>query len=79
MYKNEDLKIKAAHQFNKALKVDPGNPAALKELKELDKSKSKGGFKDIKDLKDLKDFLSFDVKRLKSIFPTDIFGKKKKK
>ncbi len=79
MYKNEDLKIKAAHQFNKALKVDPGNPAALKELKELDKSKSKGGFKDIKDLKDLKNLLSFDVKGLKSIFSPDIFKKKKKK
>jgi curved DNA-binding protein CbpA len=79
MYKNADLKIKAANQFNKALKVDPGNPSALKELKELDKSKSKGGFKDIKDVKDLKDLLSFDVKGLKDKLSKDIFGKKKKK
>jgi curved DNA-binding protein CbpA len=76
MYKNADLKVKAASQFNKALKVDPGNPAALKELKSLDKSKSTGGFKDIKDVKDL---LSFNVKGLKSIFKSDVFGKKKKK
>jgi tetratricopeptide (TPR) repeat protein len=76
MYKNADLKVKAVNQFNKALKVDPGNPAALKELKELDKPKGKGGFKDIKDVKDL---LSFDVKGLKGIFKSDIFGKKKKK
>jgi curved DNA-binding protein CbpA len=79
MYKNADLKVKAANQFNKALRVDPGNPAALKELKELDKSKSKGGFKDIKDVKDLKNLLSFDVKGLKDVFKSDIFGKKKKK
>lgn len=76
LYKNADLKVKAANQFNKALRVDPGNPAALKELKDLEKSKSKGGFKDIKDLKDL---LSFDVKGLKGVFKSDIFGKKKKK
>lgn len=79
MYKNEDLKVKAANQFKKVLNIDPGNPVALKELKELDKSKSKGGFKDIKNLKDLKNLLSFDVKGLKSIFSTGIFGKKKKK
>jgi curved DNA-binding protein CbpA len=79
MYKNADLKVKAANQFKKALKVDPGNPAALKELKELDKSKSKGGLKDIKDIKDLKNLLSFDVKGLKGILSSDIFGKKKKK
>jgi curved DNA-binding protein CbpA len=79
MYKNADLKVKAANQFNKALKVDPGNPAALKELKELDKSKSKGGLKDIRDMKDLKNFLSYDVKALKEKLSTDIFGKKKKK
>lgn len=79
MYKNADLKVKAANQFNKALRVDPGNPAALKELKELDKSKLKGGFKDIKDMKDLKNLLSFDMKGLKSKLSTDIFGKKKKK
>lgn len=79
MYKNADLKVKAANQFNKALRVDPGNPAALKELKGLDKSKSKGGFKNIKDLNDLKNLLSFDVKGLKSKLSTDIFGKKKKK
>jgi len=76
MYKNADLKIKAANQFNKALRVDPGNPTALKELKALGKSKSKGGFKETKDLKDL---LSFDVKGLKGVFKSDIFGKKKKK
>jgi tetratricopeptide (TPR) repeat protein len=79
MYKNADLKVKAANQFNKALRIDPGNPAALKELKELDKSKSKGGFKDIKDVKDLKNLLSFDVKGLKDKLSTDFFGKKKKK
>ncbi len=79
MYMNAGLKIKAANQFNKALNVDPGNPVALKELKELDKSKSKGGFKDIKDIKDLKNLLSFDIKGLKGIFPSDKFGKKKKK
>jgi curved DNA-binding protein CbpA len=76
MYKNAGLKVKAANQFNKALKVDPGNPAALRELKTLDKAKEKGGFKDIKDVKDL---LSFDVKGLKGVFKSDIFGKKKKK
>ena len=76
MYKNVDLKVKATNQFNKALKVDPDNPAALKELKELEKSKPKGGFKDIKDLKDL---LSFDIKGLKGKLSADIFGKKKKK
>ncbi|MGD9346102.1 MAG: DnaJ domain-containing protein [Candidatus Aminicenantes bacterium] len=74
MYKNADLKVKAANQFNSALRVDPGNPAALKELKDMEKSKS--GFKEVKDLKDL---LSFDVKGLKSVFKSDIFGKKKKK
>jgi curved DNA-binding protein CbpA len=79
MYKNADLKVKAANQFNKALKVDPGNPAALKELKELDKSKSKVRLKDIKDIKDLKDLLSFDAKGLKGKLAADIFGKKKKK
>jgi len=79
MYKNAGLKVKAANQFNKSLKVDPGNPAALKELKEFDKSKSRGGLKDIKDMKDLKTFLSFDVKGLKDKFSSDIFGKKKKK
>jgi curved DNA-binding protein CbpA len=76
MYKNAGLKVKAASQFNKALNVDPGNPATLKELKELDKSKEKVGFKDIKDIKDL---LSFNVKGLKGVFKSDIFGKKKKK
>lgn len=76
MYKNADLKVKATNQFNKALRVDPGNPAALKELKELEKPRSKGGFKDLKDLKDL---LSFDIKGLKGRLSTDIFGKKKKK
>lgn len=79
MYKNAGLKVKAANQFNKALNVDPGNPAALKELKELDKPKEKAGFKDIKDIKDLKDLLSFDVKGLKGVFKSDVFGKKKKK
>ncbi|MGD8538002.1 MAG: DnaJ domain-containing protein [Candidatus Aminicenantes bacterium] len=73
MYKNADLKVKAANQFNKALKVDPGNPAALKELKGLEKTKSKDGRRDLKDL------LSFDGKGLKSVFKSDIFGKKKKK
>jgi len=76
MYKNADLKIKAKNQFGKALKVDPGNPQALKELKELHRSESKGGIRDIKDLKDL---LSFDVKGLKDKFAKAIFGKKKKK
>lgn len=76
MYKNAGLKVKAASQFNKALKVDPGNPGALKELRDLDKPKEKAGFKDIKDVKDL---LSFDMKGLKGIFKSDIFGKKKKK
>lgn len=76
MYKNAGLKVKAANQFNKALKVDPGNPAALRELKTLDKPKEKGGLKDIKDVKDL---LSFDVKGLKGVFKSDFFGKKKKK
>jgi curved DNA-binding protein CbpA len=79
MYKNADLKVKAANQFNKALKVDPGNPAALKELKELDKSKSKGGLKDIRDMKDLKNCLSYYVKALKEKLSTDIFWRKKKK
>jgi tetratricopeptide (TPR) repeat protein len=73
MYKNADLKVKATNQFKKALRVDPGNPAALKELEELEKPKSKGGFKDLKDL------LSFDIKGLKGMLSTDIFGKKKKK
>ncbi len=76
MYKNADLKVKATNQFNKALRIDPGNPAALKELKELEKPKSKSGFKDLKDFKDL---LSFDIKGLKRRLSTDIFGKKKKK
>jgi tetratricopeptide (TPR) repeat protein len=79
MYKNAGLKVKAANQFNKALKVDPGNPAAVKELKELDEPKSKGGLKDIKDVKDLKNLLSLDVKGLKGVLSSDIFGKKKKK
>lgn len=79
MYKNAGLKVKAANQFNKALRVDPGSPSALKELKELDKPKSKGGLKDIKDMKDLKNLFSLDVKGLKGILSSDIFGKKKKK
>jgi curved DNA-binding protein CbpA len=73
MYKNADLKIKAENQFKKALKVDPGNPQALKELKELHRFDAKGGIKDLKDL------LSFDMKGLKAKFTKDIFGKKKKK
>jgi tetratricopeptide (TPR) repeat protein len=79
MYKNAGLKVKAAKQFNKALRVDPGNPSAMKELKELDKPKSKGGLKKMKDIKDLKNLLSMDVKGLKDILSSDIFGKKKKK
>lgn len=79
MYKNAGLKVKATNQFHKALRVDPGNPVALKELKALEKPKSKAGFKDIKDVKDLKDLLSIDIKGLKGMFKTDLFGKKKKK
>jgi len=73
LYKNADLKVRAVGQFKKVLKFDPGNEAAIRELRIIEGKSAKGGLKDLKDLKDLKNLLSFGVKRLK-----DLFGKKKK-
>jgi tetratricopeptide (TPR) repeat protein len=70
LYKNADLKIKAVNQFRKALQVDPGNEAAIRELKASEAKSEKPGLKGI---------LSGDVKGLKDLFKADLFGKKKKK
>jgi curved DNA-binding protein CbpA len=52
LYKREGLMVKAKKQFRKALSIDPGHRAALKELKLEGKSEKKKG---------LKDFLSMDL------------------
>ncbi|MFC2165458.1 DnaJ domain-containing protein [Acidobacteriota bacterium] len=70
LYKNADLKIKAVNQFKKALQVDPGNEAAIRELKSAEGKGSKPG---------LKDLLSGDTKGFKDLLKSEIFGKKKKK
>lgn len=70
LYKNADLKIKAIKQFQKALQVDPGNEAVIRELKFAEGKGSRPGFKDL---------LSGDTKVLKDLLKTDFFGKKKKK
>jgi len=70
LYKNADLKIKAVNQFKKALQVDPGNEAAIRELKTVEGKTAKLGIKDL---------LSGDTKKLKDLLKSDLFGKKKKK
>jgi curved DNA-binding protein CbpA len=70
LYKNADLKIKAIKQFKKALQIDPGNEAAIRELKAAEGKSGKLG---------LKDLLSGDGKVFKDFLKSDFFGKKKKR
>jgi len=81
LYKNADLKVKSVNQFKKVLQVDPGNEAAIRELKAAEGKSAKMGLKDILhgDTKGLKDLFSGDSKGLKDLFKADLFGKKKKK
>lgn len=81
LYKNADLKVKAVNQFKKALQVDPGNEAAIRELRSAEGKSEKAGLKDLLsgDVKGLKDLLSGDGKGLKDLLKSDLFGGKKKK
>ncbi len=53
LYKNEGLLVKARKQFERALKVDPEHPIALKEMSRTEKKEKKK--------MDLKDILSMDI------------------
>jgi curved DNA-binding protein CbpA len=50
LYKKASLKVKAAHQFRKALEVEPGNKGAQRALTELEGKKTKKGLQNILDL-----------------------------